>query len=743
MIVLTRAEHNALIQSADLFQEFWELEDPGRYRGALARAQSWRLAPGEGLPTGPGSPLACAVLSGALSTEPIAPVVQDAPAEGGEATAAPRRVWGQTTVLLNTPRESTPRAVEETVVMELDPELVELLLSVATRFKVEFYAPLVADIPSIADTPREVLDNVIIKSKFAVHRDGQAIVRQGELGASMFFILAGHAVVELANGERPAIEPGSFFGEIAILSHQDRVATVSAAGACLTMESGRDAVTILLLKKSKRFKDEVQARYRERAMLEELRKAAFFQGLAAPELEEIRDIGTLESFDPYQPVFFQGDPADALYIVVNGTVTVVEETQEGPLPLAWVREGQTFGEIALLPEVSGTDRRGQTVTALQNVDAIRIGADDFKQIVARHPSVGEKLAETARGRLAQNQRFEGDRDRSLRLGWMLETQHIQGQAVLAVDMNDCIRCNNCVTACENVHDDGINRFYWHTMRQAEDFMPNIRLSNSCQHCEYPLCTRECPTNAIDRDPKDGSVVIDYSICIRCGKCADPNTGCPYGSIEVLEAEKVNPAASLPFLQWLGRLFHGETTKNGGGPAGKLGKKYPAKCDLCAGLPYQACVHYCPTGAVFRIDGDRQFGKVLDTPGAFGQGANRPSKEHVPLYLHAAFAHPLIAGKPAELLVSVSEEGPGLPVRLRKPERGVAELELNLYLDAPDSLRVGGGLLRKLPLRPGAYSGKQQYAITNKAVGKLNLPLLLYQGGLYLGHTTVDAEWTKA
>lgn len=738
MTPVASAELTALIEASTLFEEFLQLPQAIRYRDAINRSRGWRLTAGERIAESAALRGAYVVLSGRAALAGEAPVESSAP-EPADA----RLVFGQWTGLRGEPLADEVQAVEPTVVMECTRELLHLLLGgIASEFKVRFYLPLVDSLAPLAGTPADILREAIRKSPTTLFENGHAIVKAGEFGNTMFFILEGVAEIQLPGAEQhPRLRRNDFFGEIAVLTNQPRMASVTADGPCLAMEC--DARTVGdIRKKNKTFKDLMERLYRERALIGLLEASPFFDGLEDRELGAIRDIATLETFAPYEPLFFQGDAADKLFLVVNGTVTVVQETPDGPLPIAWVRSGETVGEMALLPEISGTDHRRQTVAALQQVDAVCIPQDQFREIVARNPIVRDKLAATARKRMEANRAGSGNVGRAADLGWMLDTQHLAGNWVLAVDMNDCIRCNNCVTACQSVHTDGLNRFFWDDMRQAESVLPHVRLSHSCQHCEFALCMRPCPTNAIKRTTERGAVFIDYDACIRCGKCADTSQGCPYGSIQIVPAAEVSTAPQPGLLQLLTSYFR----KPEPAPAAaeiKGGKNYPVKCDLCEGLPYQACVQHCPTGAVFRVDGDRTFTEALQHP-VEEPGGNRPSGEVVPLYLTPTWAHAPVAGKPAELQITVRPEGTGSPIYCRRPEKGVGALRLNLFMVAPDTLRLGGGgALQQVALPTASLAGETKYPMSCRTAGTLALKLVVYQGGLYLGQLPIEATFAKA
>ena len=66
------------------------------------------------------------------------------------------------------------------------------------------------------------------------YRDGEWIVRQGDLGNNMFVVQDGHVVVVRQDGGDKAVlaelGPGDFFGEMAIFEHEVRSASVRSRG---------------------------------------------------------------------------------------------------------------------------------------------------------------------------------------------------------------------------------------------------------------------------------------------------------------------------------------------------------------------------------------------------------------------------------------------------------------------------------------------------------------------------------
>ena len=78
----------------------------------------------------------------------------------------------------------------------------------------------------------EEFEAVARESKIQIYLPGEVVVRQGDVGTEFFFILEGHANVrkgeEEAGATVAALNPVQFFGEMALLTGEPRVATIVA-----------------------------------------------------------------------------------------------------------------------------------------------------------------------------------------------------------------------------------------------------------------------------------------------------------------------------------------------------------------------------------------------------------------------------------------------------------------------------------------------------------------------------------
>lgn len=85
-------------------------------------------------------------------------------------------------------------------------------------------------------TPEETLLAVISAIKERYVQPGECILQKDALGSSMFIIVKGK--VKIHDGDRilNTLEEGSVFGELAALSPEKRIASVTALDECLLFE---------------------------------------------------------------------------------------------------------------------------------------------------------------------------------------------------------------------------------------------------------------------------------------------------------------------------------------------------------------------------------------------------------------------------------------------------------------------------------------------------------------------------
>ena len=143
-----------------------------------------------------------------------------------------------------------------------------------------------------------------------------------------------------------------------------------------------------------------QADARERIKL--LAKSDLMRHLPAEQIEQILPRICELQLKAGDILFRAGDTGDALYIVARGKVEVLTEpATEGKIatgPIAVLGEGHAFGEMSLL---SGGPRTA-TIRAAENSDLLRIGKQDFEELIAADDELADAVKRISHQRAISN-----------------------------------------------------------------------------------------------------------------------------------------------------------------------------------------------------------------------------------------------------------------------------------------------------------------------------------------------------
>ncbi|NGM47145.1 4Fe-4S dicluster domain-containing protein [Rhodobacter sp. SGA-6-6] len=168
---------------------------------------------------------------------------------------------------------------------------------------------------------------------------------------------------------------------------------------------------------------------------------------------------------------------------------------------------------------------------------------------------------------------------------------------LVIDLDTCVGCQACVTACKGWNDQGaglsdqdpygadpsgtfLNRVHSYQVRPEDGPAQVVNFPRSCLHCENAPCVTVCPTGASYKRAEDGIVLVNPDTCIGCGLCA---WACPYGAREMDAVQGVMKKCTL----CVDRIYNDNLPEEDRIPA---------------------CVRTCPTGA-------RHFGDLSDPDSA--------------------------------------------------------------------------------------------------------------------------------
>ncbi|MGE5464194.1 MAG: Crp/Fnr family transcriptional regulator [Syntrophothermus sp.] len=89
-------------------------------------------------------------------------------------------------------------------------------------------------------------------------------------------------------------------------------------------------------------------------------------------------------------VIQQGQPAEFLYLIIDGKVQVTYKPYDGtPITVAHVEKDGVFGWSAVV----GSRTYTSSVTAIEDLDTFRIRGNQLRQLCVEHPDAGREILE--------------------------------------------------------------------------------------------------------------------------------------------------------------------------------------------------------------------------------------------------------------------------------------------------------------------------------------------------------------
>lgn len=427
---------------------------------------------------------------------------------------------------------------------------------------------LLKEVPVLAGFAAEDLDALAEKARLMEAAAGEVISREGEYDARLYVILTGMAEATARSSAQGRTKlagygPGTFFGRVSLDPDSPNDFTVTAKERMVLLSLHVNDLRPIV-DKSPELARILAYTHRRRTVRYGLRLASFFARLSESDLDDLGKQGALRQYERGEMIFRQGDEGDSLHLVLHGIVKVVVGGGGNEKVLAYLKRGACFGEMALLKN----ETRMASVVAVNPTETLQIMKEKFDAFVSAHPETAAELHKTLAEREAENLELERNPDRAARLKFMEGL--VDSTEVLVIDLNRCIRCDNCVEACKGVRGSARLR------REGERFGAYV-VATACRQCRDPACML-CPRGAIHRD-KHGEIHFREN-CVGCGFCAKQ---CPFGNISIVEV----------------------------GADAETGKKrrLAVKCDLCRDRHYAPCVHNCPTGALRRVSPEVFFAKA--------------------------------------------------------------------------------------------------------------------------------------
>ena len=121
--------------------------------------------------------------------------------------------------------------------------------------------------------------------------------------------------------------------------------------------------------------------------VEALKGVPIFAKMELSKLKLIAFTGERMNYSEGQELCHQGDPGDAMYVILGGVAEVLIDTPTGPIPVAELRKNNFVGETAILCDAP----RNATIKANESLLTLKINKDMFYRLVSEFPTMAVEM----------------------------------------------------------------------------------------------------------------------------------------------------------------------------------------------------------------------------------------------------------------------------------------------------------------------------------------------------------------
>lgn len=258
-------------------------------------------------------------------------------------------------------------------------------------------------VPLFSDLSRPAFLSLVQRMSYHKVTAGHCVVREGEVGNSLFILVQGDATVTRGEGSERVtmaqLGAGSLFGELALLRSKPRGATVTTVHPSELFEIGREAIEQIAETHPAITEDLVQFA-RRRLIMNLMATSKIFHPFDDAQRLQILRAFVSRVVEAGAEIITEGKEPSGLYVVLEGEVEVSKVDDGGErVILAYLREGDVFGEIALIEKRLTV----ATVTATEKSVVLYLDRAKLEAFLEHHPKIREYLATLSGARLEETE----------------------------------------------------------------------------------------------------------------------------------------------------------------------------------------------------------------------------------------------------------------------------------------------------------------------------------------------------
>ncbi|MGJ4732270.1 cyclic nucleotide-binding domain-containing protein [Leptospira levettii] len=249
---------------------------------------------------------------------------------------------------------------------------------------------------NLSKETKEHLERSFHKVNFVKNK---VVIKQGEHGNALYLVATGSFSVYVTNDGKKQklgeVKPGSCFGEGALVTDEPRNATVVCDQSGIVYRIDRNEFKRAFKDRSEELKAFVRLisrrsralhrsvfRPEPRRIKELISSVSLFQGVGKKLISELEQQMEWIFLPGGETLMRQGDKADGMYVVVNGSLVYEVRNDQGlVVSTGNFSKGDIIGEMALLTG----EPRTATVVATLSCEIVKISTVAFEAVFSKHP----------------------------------------------------------------------------------------------------------------------------------------------------------------------------------------------------------------------------------------------------------------------------------------------------------------------------------------------------------------------
>lgn len=229
---------------------------------------------------------------------------------------------------------------------------------------------------------------------------GSYVVKEGERGSEFFILCRGTVTVSalLPDGTDALLaelQPGGYFGEIALLEDISRTASVvTSERNCMLLVLSRSQFNKIVWSSNET--TEILKAVGSRRLASNLKAMPFFKDLDDEKIAKLSQLFEFWECPAGYEVFQEGKAGDDFHVIVRGRcrVSCLDVDKVNSIHLRDIGSGDFMGEVALLRSVVRT----ASVVALEPCIFLTLNSQRFKTLLEVSPSIATALEDVAADR---------------------------------------------------------------------------------------------------------------------------------------------------------------------------------------------------------------------------------------------------------------------------------------------------------------------------------------------------------